>query len=226
MDMEQVSQIYHKRDFWVKENLKYVEPHFRMCKCARLINRIACGKECELLDVGCGPAALMSLLEKNIRYYGIDIAIHDPAPNLSESDFTKNPVKFGDKKFDMVVAQGVFEYIGGFQAQKFAEIKQLLKANGRFIVSYVNFDHVNRFLYKPYNNVLGFQEFRKSLAAYFHVDRIVPTSHRWHHHEPSRRVMKAIHMHINLNVGLISRLLAVEHFFICSLPGKTSRSMS
>lgn len=219
--MEQASQKYFKRDFWAKENLKYVEPHFRLSKSARLINRIARGKECELLDVGCGPAALMGLLEKNIHYYGIDIAIHHPAPNLLESDFTANPVTFGEKKFDVVLAQGVFEYIGSFQAQKFSEIKQLLKTDGTFVVSYVNFDHLKRHLYEPYNNVLSFDEFRKSLASVFRIDRIIPTSHRWHHDEPRRRVMKAIQMHVNINIPLISRCFAVEYFFICSSPQRT-----
>jgi SAM-dependent methyltransferase len=214
--MEQTSERYYKRDFWASENLKYAEPHFRLQKSARLINRLAQKKECDLLDVGCGPAALMSLLEKNIHYYGIDMAIHNPAPNLIESDFVASPIEFHDKTFDFVLAQGVFEYIGSFQVQKFAEIKQLLKDDGTFVVSYVNFDHLNKSLYEPYNNVLSYDEFRRSLAGFFHVERVVPTSHHWHHHEPNRRIMKKIHMHINADIPIISRLFAIEYFFICS----------
>src|SRR6266478_716271 len=137
--MEQVSDKYYKRGFWVNENLKYAEPHFRLEKSARIVNKIARRKECELLDVGCGPATLMHLLPKNIHYYGIDMAVHHPAPNLVETDFLENPIKFGDKQFDIIVAQGVFEYIGSFQPQKLIEIKRLLKSDGTFIVSYVNF---------------------------------------------------------------------------------------
>ena len=216
--MEEVSQTYYKRDFWAEENLKYLEPHFRMKKAARLLNRIAHGRQCDLLDVGCGPATLMRLLDKNIRYYGIDMAIHCPAPNLIESDFTANQIKFGDKKFDVVLAQGVFEYIGSFQMQKFSEIRQLLEANGTFVVSYVNFDHLNKFVYEPYNNVLSFDEFRKSLASLFQIDKIIPTSHRWRHDEPRGRVMRAIQMPVNVNIPFISRLFAVEYLFICSAP--------
>jgi len=94
-----------------------------------------------------------------------------------------------------------------------------LKAGGRFIVSYVNFDHRNRNIYWPYNNIQPVRKFRRSLERHFHVQRVVPTSHRWFHDEPKARWMKAIQIHINVNVPLVSRLFAVENFFVCSLPG-------
>ena len=59
----------------------------------------------------------MPLLHPNIQYYGIDIAIHDPAPNLIEADFLEAPIRFDGKRFDMVVAQGVFEYVGNLQTR-------------------------------------------------------------------------------------------------------------
>src|SRR5215831_8032246 len=92
---------YYKREFWSKENLKFSHPWYRMEKCARLIDRLAQGRECTLLDVGCGPAALMQLLPSNVEYYGIDIAIQDPAPNLIEADILEAPIKFDDKRFDI-----------------------------------------------------------------------------------------------------------------------------
>lgn len=45
--------------------------------------------------------------------------------------------------FDIILAQGIFEYVGRFQPQKFAEIAQILNEDGKFIVSYVNFNHRN-----------------------------------------------------------------------------------
>lgn len=45
---------YYKRDFWGEENLKFTRPHFRLQKSARVINKMAQGKERDLLDVGCG----------------------------------------------------------------------------------------------------------------------------------------------------------------------------
>jgi SAM-dependent methyltransferase len=206
----------YKRDFWSTENQKYSRPHHRLEKSARIINRLTRGRECTLLDVGCGPATLMRLLRPTIHYYGIDIAIHDPAPNLREADFLQAPIRFDSQHFDIVLAQGVFEYVGNFQDQKFAEIAQLLNGNGRFIVSYVNFDHRDRKIYRPYSNVQSPGEFRRSLSRHFRILRYFPTSYNWHHLEPSRKLVKAANMHVNVNVPLMSRLLAVEYFFICA----------
>lgn len=206
----------YKKGFWSEENLKYSRPHYRLEKSARIINRLAQGKNCKLLDVGCGPAALMPLLQPNIQYYGIDIAIHDPAPNLIEADLLEAPIRFGDKHFDIILAQGFFEYIARFQAQKFTEIAGLLNDGGVFIVSYVNFDHRARDIYWPYSNVQSLDDFRRSLAQNFKIHRFFPTSYNWNHSEPSRKFLKAANLNINFNIPFISRVLAVEYFFICS----------
>ena len=211
-----VGNTLYKRGFWGRENLKYSASHYRLEKSARIINRLARSRRCTLLDVGCGPATLMSALRSNIQYYGIDIAIHDPAPNLIEADFLETPIRFGDKRFDLVIAQGVFEYVGSSQAQKFAEIAKILKDAGVFIVSYVNFGHRNRNIYWPYSNVQPLNDFRQSLAQHFEIRRSFPTSHNWNHSEPSRKLIKAGNMHININIPVISRVLAVEYFFICT----------
>jgi len=213
---EGIENTLYKKDFWSNENLKYSRPHYRMEKAARLINKLAHGQERTLLDVGCGPTTLMSLLEPNIRYYGIDIAIHDPAPNLIESDFLEGPIRFGDKRFDIVVAQGVFEYVGNFQSQKFAEIAQLLNKDGIFVVSYVNFDHRQRDIYWPYSNVQPFKDFRRSLAENFKIRSYLPTSYNWNHWEPGRKILRAANMHINVNIPIIGPVLAVEYFVVCS----------
>lgn len=207
---------YYKRDFWSEENLKFTRPHFRMQKVARMINKMARGQERDLLDVGCGPAALAKLLESNIHYHGIDIAIHEPAPNLLEADLLAAPVKFGDKKFDIVVAQGVFEYVGEFQSEKFAEISELLRPGGIFITSYMNFGHHKKEIYWPYSNVQQMPEFRASLARYFQLDRSFPVGHNWNHSAPQRKWLQALQMHMSLNIPVISPLLASEYFFICS----------
>jgi SAM-dependent methyltransferase len=211
-----IGKTLHKKNFWSKENLKYSRPHYRLEKSARIINRLARGKICTLLDVGCGPATLMSLLRSNIQYYGIDIAIREAAPNLIETDFLESPIGFAGKQFDVVLAQGVFEYVGNFQTQKFAEIARLLKSGGTFIVSYVNFDHRDRNIYWPYSNVQALDDFRTSLAQHFKIHRFFPTSHNWNHTEPGRKLIKAANMHINVNIPFLSRKLAVEYFFICS----------
>jgi SAM-dependent methyltransferase len=213
---EGVGNTLYKKDFWSKENLNYSRPHYRLEKSARIVNRLAHGKKATLLDVGCGPATLMSLLRPNIQYYGIDIAIHDPAPNLIEADLLVRPVQFAGKRFDIVIAQGFFEYAGSFQAQKFAEISELLNDGGIFVVSYVNFGHRDKAIYWPYSNVQPLGDFRESLAQHFEIKRSFPTSHNWNHSEPRRKFIREVNMYTNINIPFISPVLGVEYFFICS----------
>ena len=49
------------------------------------------------------------------------MAVHDPAPNAVEADLVKSPIQFNDERFDIIIAQGFFQYIGTHQAEKFAE---------------------------------------------------------------------------------------------------------
>lgn len=205
-----------KKDFWSKENLQYSRPHYRLEKSARIVNRTAGNRRCALLDVGCGGAALQSLIKPNIEYYGVDIALHGPAPNLIEADFLESPIPFANKRFDIVVAMGVFEYVGNLQAKVFSEIARLMSDGGVFIGSYVNFDHRRRFIYWPYSNVRSFGEFRRDLAQHFKIRRFFPTSHNWNHSEPRRKFWQVANIHVNVNVPFISRALAVEYFFVCS----------
>ena len=207
---------YRKKDFWIGQSPQYLQPHYRLEKSARMINRLAAGRECTLLDVGCGPATLMRLLAPNVHYYGIDIAIPDPAANLIEADLLEAPIRFDDKRFDIVLAQGFFEYVGDFQSQKFAEIAKLLNENGTFIVSYTNFGHRDKGTYWLYNNVQPLDDFRASLARYFRIDKFFPTSHNWKRTEPTRDLLKAVNMPINVEIPFVSPMLAPQYFFICS----------
>jgi cyclopropane fatty-acyl-phospholipid synthase-like methyltransferase len=207
---------YYKRDFWADENLKYAEPHFRMRKVAREVRRVTRGRECDLLDVGCGPAALAVLMPAGVHYHGIDIAIPGPAPNLIEMDILEEPVSFRGKKFDVVVAQGLFEYAGEFQSQKFAEIASLLHDDGKFILTYQNFAHRKREIYWPYSNVRLPGDFREDLSRFFKIERSFPGSHNWNHSQPGRRFMRASQAHLNFNVPVLSPILAVDYLYICS----------
>lgn len=207
---------YYKRDFWRQENLKFSEPWYRLEKTARVISKLAGDRECTLLDVGCGPAALMHLLPPNIQYYGIDIAIHDPAPNLLELDILESPIRFDNMRFDIVIAQGVFEYLGDFQCQKFSEIAQLQSENGKFLATYTNFGHRKRYIYTPFSNIQPIDSFRRDLAHYFNVDRVFPVSYNWKHGHPGRKPVKAVNMHVNMSIPILSPMLAVEYYFICS----------
>lgn len=207
---------YYKRDFWSEENPKYLQPHFRLQKAARAVNRLGRGRPCDLLDIGCGPGTLMRLLSPNISYHGIDIAIADPAPNLIEADILEAPITFLDRRFDIVVAQGLFEYLGDAQSRKFAEIARLMNPGGWFIASYVNFGHRDPAIYWPYSNVQPIEDFRDSLSRDFVIRRSYPTSHNWKHGEPTKRPIMAANMHLNVNLPIVSPWLAVEYFFLCS----------
>jgi hypothetical protein len=75
-----------------------------MRKVARMVRSTIRGRQCDLLDVGCGPATLAQFMPAGVRYHGIDIAIQEPAPNLIETDITKAPIAFGSMTFDVIVA--------------------------------------------------------------------------------------------------------------------------
>ena len=207
---------YHKKDFWIEENQKYARPHFRMEKASRIVNRIAGGRSCDLLDVGCGPATLARLLDPNIHYHGIDIAIQEPAPNLLELDIVENPIRFGELTFDIVVAQGLFEYLGSRQDEKFAEIAEIVRPQGTFVTTYVNFDHREREVYWPYSNVQPIADFRESLSRHFVIQKWFPTSHNWGHSEPTRQIVKLPNMYFNAKIPFVTARLAVEFFFVCT----------
>jgi cyclopropane fatty-acyl-phospholipid synthase-like methyltransferase len=207
---------YYKKDFWSTENRKYEATHFRMRKVARIVSGLAGDREQDLLDVGCGPASLQRLMPPNVHYHGIDIAISQPADNLLEADIVENPIDFRGLKFDFVVAQGMFEYVGEYQSVKFGEIARLLKSDGKFVLTYQNFDHREREVYWPYSNVQRPADFRADLARHFRIERWFPGSHNWHHSQPRRALMMASQAHININFPVISPMLAVDYFYVCS----------
>jgi SAM-dependent methyltransferase len=205
----------YKRDFWDGESGKFAEPHFRMRKAARVVRRLTGGRACDVLDLGCGPAAFGQLMPGNVRYYGIDIAIQDPAPNLIEMDMLETPISFRDMKFDVILAQGVFEYFGRSQSQKFAEIRDSLKADGKFVVTYTNFAHIHKNIYHAYSNVQQQEDFRRGLRQYFVIERSFPGSHNWNHSMPKRKSLQLAQARFDINVPVLSPMLAVDFFYIC-----------
>jgi SAM-dependent methyltransferase len=211
---------FYDKEYWVNAADFFKQPYFRLRKCAKIVNKLASGKVCNLLDIGCGPATLAKLLQKNINYYGIDIAIQTPAENLVEADVTENKIAFGDKRFDIIVAAGLFEYLGGRQKEKFAEIQNLMKESGKFVVTYTNFGHIHPPLNHPnYNYVVPIREFMKDLNSFFTIERWFPSSHNWVQLEPSgkRKTVDNIQLNIFRNIPLISPFFTVNYFFVCSM---------
>ena len=206
---------FHDMAWWQEENLKYSQPHYRLEKCARIVNLLSKGRECDLLDIGCGPATLSRLLHKNIHYFGIDLATHERSPNLMEMNLVENEISFQNRVFDLIVAQGFFEYVGGYQKKKFSEIERILKADGRFVATYMNFSHLNRRVYPMYNNVMPLNNFIRELASVFRIESCFPTSHNWIGTEPRKAWLRKIQMPLRIRMPLISPLLGVEYFFVC-----------
>lgn len=206
----------YKRDFWATENREFTEPHFRLLKVGRMVREMVGEQECDLLDLGCGPSTFASLVPENVRYHGIDIAIQDPAPNLIEMDLLETAIDFRGMKFDLVLAQGLFEYLGDRQREKFAEIRTLLKDDGKFVVTYTNFAHRKKIVYHAYSNVQAPGVFRRDLERYFTIDRAVPGAYNWNHTLPARRLMKKAQSRFYPNIPLLSPILAVDYFYICS----------
>ncbi len=214
--MSNVVDKFYKKDYWINENLSFSKPHFRLYKCARIINSLSRGNNCDLLDLGCGPGTLATLLPKNINYYGIDIAIQNPSPNFLELDVLENTIKFGDKNFDFVVAMGFFEYMGNSQSQKFIEINEILKDGGKFIMTYSNIQHRDWNPDQPWNNIQTIDRLKKDLEAIFHIDKFFASSHNRKCHVSTRRMVWNIQMNINAYIPFISPLMAIEYFLICS----------
>ena len=202
--------------FWSQEHEKFAAPHFRLQKSARLLNKMAGSSACTVLDVGCARAALKPLLNPNIEYFGIDIAIDEPAPYLFEVDLLEKPIEFDGRQFDFVVAQGLFEYLEGVQEAKFREIAQILAPGGRFVLTYENFDHRRPSIYWAYNNIQTPAAFRASLEQEFIVERQFPSSLNWSHSQPVRPLMRALNMGLDRSVPVVTPMVAVEYFFVCS----------
>ena len=153
-------------------------------------------RECALLDVGCGPSALMRLLRPNIHYFGIDMAIPVPAPNLREINILEEPIAFDHKQFDIVTAQGLFEYLSDQQGHKLNQMARLLRRDGTFVTTYTNFSHRKRDVYAAFSNVQPLAEFRKSLERDFIVRKSYPVSHNWQHGQPVRPAVRALNRNL------------------------------
>jgi len=217
--MMQAVENFRDRDYWIVENALYVEPSFRLKKCARVVNQMAGDRECTLLDVGCGPAALRPLLRPNVQYHGIDIAIHQQGASwLRERDIAQETIAWDNKRFDFVVALGFFEYMGHQQKRKFEEIRNILKDDGKFMMSYINFGHIRHKVWPNYNNVQSRAGMKNGLEEVFTVENSFPASHNWRQKQPGKRTLPGLQMRINFTIPVLSPMWAVEYFFLCSKP--------
>ena len=90
------------------------------------------------------------------------------------------------------------------------------------MVTYTNFHQI--FHRRPtvraydadrYDNEQSLLDFRRSLERHFVVERWFPSSHNLSVREPAFRPMKTIQLPLERRIPVLSRLLAVNYFFIC-----------
>ena len=81
-------------------------------------------------------------------------------------------------------------------------------------MTYQNFAHRNRETYWAYNNVQLPDAFRRDLSRLFKIERSFPVSHNWNHGVPRRNLIKAPQAYVNLNIPVISPILAVDYLYI------------
>jgi SAM-dependent methyltransferase len=211
---------YRKQDLAGAGDVKQATPPFRTRKVARVIRRVVADRRLprvDLLDVGCGPGTLAALLPDGVRYHGVDIAITSPAPNLAQLDIVEDPLSFGGKTFGIVVAQGLFEYLGDAQSRKLAEIAALLAEDGTFICTYRNFAHRGKRVYWPYGDVRQPRDFRRDLERRFRIEKAFPTAYNFNPRHPNWAPLRLSQERCQLNIPVIGRLLAVDYCYVCSL---------
>jgi SAM-dependent methyltransferase len=211
---------YRKRDLTGAEDAKHPAPRFRTRKVARVIRDVVAERRLarvDLLDVGCGPGTLAALLPGGVRYHGIDIAITSPAPNLAQVDIVEDPISFEGKTFGIVVAQGLFEYLGEARSRKLAEIAALLADGGTFICTYPNFAHRAKGVYWPYGDVQPPQDFRRDVERWFRIEKAFPTAYNWNPSHPDSALLRLPQERCRVNIPVIGPLLAVDYCYVCSL---------
>jgi cyclopropane fatty-acyl-phospholipid synthase-like methyltransferase len=131
-------------------------------------------------------------------------------------DFLDQSISFRGQSFDLIVAQGVFEYVGRFQSRKLKEIRDLLRDGGTFVVTYTNYAHRQKTHYWAHNNIQQPAEFRRELEQFFRVEKCFPSAHHWKQIHPSRRLMRALQARLDVTIPVISTLFAVDYLYVCS----------
>ena len=81
--------------------------------------------------------------------------------------------------------------MGSAQSRKFSEIAQLLKERGKFILSYTNFGHHDKYVFEAFSNVQPIRRLPGRAVCYFTIDVCFPASHNWHGGQPNRKLIKA-----------------------------------
>ncbi|MGE7999173.1 class I SAM-dependent methyltransferase [Lysinibacillus sp. NPDC093190] len=206
---------FYTKQYWIKENYKYKNVHFRLEKIAKIIN-MKSKKSADLLDIGCGTATLSTIIREDLNYFGIDIAPHSKEPNIKELDIANSVIQFDERKFDVIVSSGLFEYLGDKHIEKMNEISNILEDRGIFIVSFSNMKHIKKPNYPSWNNSESISVFKSNLEKNFRVIDYFPAYHNTKYTEISNGFWKKLARKININIPVISKLWGIDFIFICT----------
>jgi 2-polyprenyl-3-methyl-5-hydroxy-6-metoxy-1,4-benzoquinol methylase len=96
-------------------------------------------KNCKILDVGCGEGLLVEEFSKK-GYNIIGLDLNYSSKYVKKGNLLKMPFK--DDSFDLILCLDVLEHLSvSDQPIALAEIKRVLKKNGRFILAIPNLAH-------------------------------------------------------------------------------------
>lgn len=131
------------REYWNGRSPEFADVHPRLRLIGRLVAALSDVRD--VLDVGCGPAVMRTVLPPQLEYFGVDIApsvieaLGDPA-HFAVADLDASPRPFGERRFDLLLCSGVFEYVNdvrGFMAMLDAKAVP----GGHLILSFTNHQH-------------------------------------------------------------------------------------
>ena len=143
-----------KESYWHEEAPKYHWAHARMKLVAETIRDDASVHS--LLDVGAGSGTLAGLLDRNVRYLGLDITgrkeADDQVPPIRFCDFDNmdSLSEVIDGSFDAVVFSGVLEYLKDWRGVFHTVTEKALRPGGLLLVSAINFPFYKTFPVKQH----------------------------------------------------------------------------
>ncbi len=123
----------------------------------------------KILDIGCGPGAIISFLSPSNTKFGIDIDETDlkiasklnPDFKAIKADFNELP--FINNSFDIIFIIGIINITPNYKVF-LSKVNQLLKPDGKLFIMFFNKHHSN---FKVKLGFLGLSEIEEALKPYY-----------------------------------------------------------
>jgi SAM-dependent methyltransferase len=135
------------REYWETKSVRYDCLHDRL---RLMLGEIAKRRPATVFDVGCATGEVargVHELLPSADYFGCDISHAAVAkigrPNVLQCDLNAQPVPFGGRAFECIVASGIVEYVAD-QPAFLRQLADRLAPGGMLLVSYINIDHFAR----------------------------------------------------------------------------------